>query len=328
MVNIAHMGLFPMALLRAFKADSLHPKIGLPAARFWSALILWAALSLLILNVWWFESSSKHGKNRMALVTMADDKYMRCAHRLVEAARFYGWKQDIVVLTINATYSTRMAHLSLLNVKFVETQGVLEPWVGDSQRNRTGFRTLEPQKFRKMEIFINPFFRRYERIVYMDADGIIHGSMKAIEKAVFPKNKSILLRDNGVGMKKGSFYDGEIEVGALAAQDIKAFMKKYPDRRVSGATCWFMVDMRAIEPADEIIRKASYLLCKYQSAFKFNDQTLMNLLFYHESVTFAWCSRRRIKTLSSADKLYWFCERSTKRRAKFIYMHAEKTCIT
>lgn len=268
------------------------------------------------------------GKNKnIAVVTLADDYYMPCASRLVKDLRGRGsWKGDLYVMTIGDIREEDLKNLKSLNVTVVRTKGVLDKWVPKHQHLK---------KFRKMELLYETIFRKYDELAYLDADGTIGGPIYGLLNVTFPKGETMLFRDNGEAIGKGSLYKNEFRGGLsklLGTELYENFKQRFPDRGSPGATAFFIVDVRQLKSIEETKRESIYLMEKYSKIFKYHDQSLMLIQFYHESAVFAWCAAHEIKLIDSVPLRQSYCYRlrekvgQNKDFSGWMYEHGYKGC--
>lgn len=246
-----------------------------------------------------------------ALVTMTNSEYLNCTVHVLASAREMGWNYPILILTHKTATFQESQKEALLNlgVDFVETSPALDDWLNKSH-GRYNFRKPDVIKFRKLELFFNPTFRFFDRLVYIDSDGVVGAPLDPLVHAAFPAGVSVVMRQNDVSVGKRSFWETELDLQALGDRDRANFESRFPNRPTLGASCWFIVDTRALAPVSRLLSESKSLLRAYRSAFRYNDQTLMNLLFYNEMETFPWCTWNELRMFNSTESLGTYCRRS------------------
>lgn len=262
-----------------------------------------------------------------ALVTLADPKFQHCSLQLVAKARNLHWKGKIILLAINYNRFSRttMKQLEAHGVTIIHTNGIFEVWLSKKIPNRWQNRALNAFKFRKMEIFLNSALRAYRRVIYLDPDGYLNLGMEPMLNVEFPKNTVVMMRQNDRSFKKGSFWENEIEPRFLNQFQRSVLTSKYPDREMTGASCWLIVDMTKLQSPTKIFTRSLHLLCSLRAAFKMNDQTLISLLFYDQLAFIPWCSLRDIALQTSTNGMSEYClqllARQLKENRKVAYMY-------
>lgn len=249
---------------------------------------------------------------RVALVTMAAPSFLNCSIRLFRSARRYGWRQPMFLLAIQADEFDieSLEELDQLGVTVVRTAAALDKWVENmGVLRKYHYRRMNVVNFRKMEIFYNPLFRTFNRVIYMDPDGEIAAPLVPLELMTFPERISILMRQNEATLGKPSLWKGEVDPAALKTPERQLLESAFPDRTKVGASCWFMVDMAKLPSPRDILEESRRLLCMFKAAFRFNDQTLINLLFYHSLDLFPWCSSSELQVIGQSNRLRSYCEK-------------------
>jgi hypothetical protein len=265
----------------------------------------------------------------VALVTLADPNFLNCTAQLAAAARSHGWQQPIFVLAVNGTRfdDDLLESLDKYGVQVIHTSPALDEWIDRSTPRMFQFRQLEAVKFRKMEIFFNPMFRTFERIIYMDPDGYIGASLDPLVFMSFPLAVSVLLRQNDASFGKLPLWESELAPEALRLPERQKLRSRYPNRDKVGATSWFLVNTRTLSSPDDILRQSRYILELYKPAFRLNDQTLINLLFYNRLELIPWCAWDEVHIISDSIALRSYCirhmedQRHLGGRLTFIYRH-------
>ena len=274
-----------------------------------------------------------------ALVTLADPSFQNCAVQLVKSARQYQWNGPIFLLSIDYDKFdlSVLRSFTELGVFIIRTNPYFDPWIKRQLKLSTKFRPLDYRKFRKLELFLNPIFRTYKRLIYIDADGVIASDLAPLINVRFPEGSSIIFRQNDKAVGKETLWGNEIATDFLSKIQIRHLRLRYPDRWKAGASCWFMVNMKILQPPDDIFQQSLDIIRTFQSAFKLNDQTLLNLLFYDQMAIFPWCVWDEVSFVYGEKKMREFCNRHMhlqrwiKGSLKFMYRHMsieeKKQCI-
>jgi hypothetical protein len=252
----------------------------------------------------------QHKLPRVALVTMADSRYLNCTLHLARGARDAGWRSPIFLLLIGGTAhdAATVRAIEDLGVHLIHTAPALDAWVDNGNVSRRyHYRRLSAAKFRKMEIFFNPVFRTFDRVIYMDPDGLIGAPLAPLALMTFPPNTTVLMRQNDASVGKPSLWRAEIAPDALLAPQRAQLEAAYPDRAMVGGSCWFMVQTGRLPPPPRILADSRRLLCRYKAAFRLNDQTLLNLLFYDALDLFPWCASRELRVIGASPRLRAYC---------------------
>lgn len=264
-----------------------------------------------------------------ALITLTDVKYQTFALQLVASARYYNWTGSIYVLTINfESFSENVVRaFRQYGVVFIYTNAWLDNWLVKSVSNRKLFRHLNAFKFRKMELFYNPVFRTYRRLIYLDPDGLISSSLEPMVRVPFPHNVSVIMRQNDRSVKKRWLWRNVFNTRFLTGHQQSILATNFPDRSMSGATSWFIVDVTKLPSPTAVFSNSLQILCTFRAAFRLNDQTLLNLLFYQNLGFMPWCSNGEIVLLQDVDSMKKYCDLEMARqrkifgRLKFMYRH-------
>lgn len=250
---------------------------------------------------------------RVALVTMADTRFLNCSLQLIRAARASGWRQPVFLMTVGDGIS-RNAGLGReaaqqLGVELVGTSRALDPWVDNMNVPRVYHsRRLSAAKFRKMDIFFNPLFRTFDRVIYMDPDGVIAAPLGPLAEMSVPAWAGLVMRQNDASVGKPSLWGGEVAPGALLPQQRDRLGTLFPDHALVGGSCWFVADMGRLPAPRPLLRAARQLLCEFKGGFRFNDQTLLNLLFYGKVALLPWCAGEEARVLQGGPALKRYCK--------------------
>lgn len=204
---------------------------------------------------------------------------------------------------------------------------MFDDWLLRPGDTEAEYSALHPKKFRKMDIFFNPLLRTFERLIFFDADGIVESSLDPLVFAPFPENVSILMRQNDVSMGKNSLFENEIEVHNLTMSQQKQLHSTFPNRTKTGRSSWSIVDVDKLPSPTQLLSSSLEILCAFGSGFKFNDRTLMNLVFYNEMSLFPWCIADEVPVMEESEDLAVYCWEMDNRRIisregiRFIYRH-------
>lgn len=266
---------------------------------------------------------------RAALVTLADPTFQHCALQLLSSARVHAWQQPLILLAIDYEEfePTVTEQMEALGVVIIHTNPVFDDWLHRGVENVDLFRTLQPTKFRKMELFFNPILRAYERLIFVDADGIVDASLDPLLSVPFHENTSLLMRQNDVSLGKKTFWANEMAIEVFTDTQLDLLSKKFPNRLKTGASCWFVVDVKKLHSPAQILSKSLELLCTFRAGFRLNDQTLISLLFYDSISLFPWCVWDEVPVIDEPGELTEFCsknqhlQRWLNGKLKFMYRH-------
>lgn len=247
---------------------------------------------------------------RAALITLADPFFASCAVTLLTAARKVGkWRLPIILLAVDhANFrSADVAALNELGVVVLHTNPVFDDWLSRPVDNVDIFRELHVGKFRKMELFLSPVLRVYERLIFVDADGIINANLRPLLHVKFPPNVSVLMRQNDVSVGKGPLWNNELAVQMFTDEQLQHLARRFPNRVMTGGSCWFIVDIRSMPSPARLMDRSLELLCEFRAGFRLNDQTLISLLFYDSIALFPWCVWDELPVLNEPSELAAFC---------------------
>lgn len=245
-----------------------------------------------------------------AVVTMSDQTFQYCMLQLVRSIRRLGWKHTIFLLAIDYDQFDPIVarELDIHGVFIVHTNSIFDRWLV-KEAEGSHFRSLDASKFRKMELFVNPIFRAFDRLIYMDADGIVSSDLSPLLQVPFKHNETLLMRQNDRSVRKDSLWTNEISIESLNLERQEDLALQFPDRDISGASCWFIVNTPKLPSPVSILERSFEILCQYRAAFKLNDQTLLNLLFYDSISMFPWCSWDEVIVENDPTILAQYCQR-------------------
>lgn len=267
--------------------------------------------------------------SRAAVVTMADPAFQYCALQLIRSTRAHDWQQPIILLAVDYDEFSAdvMKQLEAFGVIVIHTNPIFDDWLQSGVENIDIFRSLHSTKFRKMELFLNPILRAYERLIFMDADGIVDASLDPLLSIPFPENTTILMRQNDVSVGKKGFWGNEIAVEMLTDEQLELLSQSFPNRAKTGGSCWFVVDVKKLHSPSRMVSRSLELLCRFRAGFRYNDQTLISLLFYDSMSLFPWCIWDETPVLNDPLQLSEYCsknkhiQRWLHGKLKFIYRH-------
>ena len=245
-----------------------------------------------------------------AVVTMSDGKFQFCMLQLVRSLRKFGWRHMIFLLATDyGQFDPEVIReLDIHGVFVVHTNPIFDNWIL-KKVNGTNFRQLDARKFRKMELFVNPIFRTFDRLIYMDSDGVIASDVSPMLRVEFKRNETLLMRQNDKSVRKGSLWDNELSLKDLPFELKEELRLKFPDRDIAGGSCWFVVNTPRLPSPTIVMKRSLEILCKYRAAFKLNDQTLLNLLFYNSISMFPWCSWDEVIVENDPLRLRQYCRK-------------------
>lgn len=266
---------------------------------------------------------------RAAVVTMADPTFQHCALQLLQSTRDQDWRQPIILLAVDYEDfgSDVTEQFEALGVIVIHTNPIFDVWLQRGVENIDIFRSLQSTKFRKMELFLNPILRAYERLIFMDADGIVDASLEPLLTIPFPENTTLMMRQNDISLGKKGFWGNEIAVEMLSDKQLELLSQRFPNRAKTGGSCWFIVDVKKLHSPSRVASKSIELLCHLRAGFRFNDQTLISLLFYDSISLFPWCVWDEVPILNDPKHLSDYCsknkhlQRWLNGKLKFIYRH-------
>lgn len=219
-------------------------------------------------------SSEGSGKNPYIVVIASDAQYEPCAVKLLADIREH-WGGGVVWVT-DKSYSPSPYILQLYGVANIHARAY-DKGLG---------RLLVPQKWRggtsaynRFSIFLDVFFRQFEAAIYLDVDGRLHGSLMPIFDALDRSNATLLMRDNGIGFGKGSIM-----------QEYTFPPPNMRDSNVSGATCFFAVNLTKLPKVDDMEDAFYHAANVLMNTTNYADQGVLNYIFRHSFSAMAPCS--------------------------------------
>lgn len=279
---------------------------------------------------------------RVALVTMADAQFLNCSLQLIRAARAFGWRHPVFLLAVGDGVSRRSGlgrvAAEELGVEVVQSSGALDGWVANMDVPRVYHAArLSAAKFRKMDVFFNPVFRTFDRVVYVDADGTVAAPLAPLAAMSVPAWAAVALRQNDAALGKPRLWGGELDGAALAPATRARARALFPDTAAVGASCYFVAEMRRLPPPRALLAAARQVLCEFKPGFRFNDQTLINALFSRRLALLPWCAAAEARPVAGVAARARYCardmaaQRAAEGGLRFMYRHfspAEKAaCV-
>jgi len=227
--------------------------------------------------------------DKALVVTMADGGYGDCAVRLVETVRGAGrWGGPMVVivptgqgtLPLAANVTTR---LEALNASLVPVGP--EP-AGGAHVRGAGSAT----QYAKVVLLVNASFRKYDSILYLDADGTVTAPLQPLLEMPLPANRAIALPTwPSAKVSHESLYFREIDFTVLNSSTANKLRSDCPDRTLVGITAWFLINPKRLLAPAAMRAQITAALELWRPAFKFNDQGLWNVIFYNNSAFYPLC---------------------------------------
>ena len=251
-----------------------------------------------------------------AVVLSCNRAYMPCLLKLVSSILTAGkWQGDIILL-VGVDFIMTNSSKKMLNYACVQVRRVVK-WYDKTLPHAT--ENPNGDKWMRMHLFTDPFFRKYNALMYMDTDGLVQHELRGIFKIL--DTNTIVIRDNGIGISKDSFFKQELlntEFGQLPNQDDTAMT----DTLHPGASCLFVVNMTKLRAPVQIEMDLYYILEKYGQFFRYNDQTLLNLYFRRQYSVMAPCFPEVIVVHpDQLDNVTKNWHRVACRQKKYIYVH-------
>lgn len=259
----------------------------------------------------------------MAVVLVSDNKYMPCTLSLVSSIVKVGrWKGHIILLSGMEFVMTNKTEQILADF-CVEVRRVAKWYTKKLPRA-----TPNPNgsKWLRMHVFTDPFFRKYEKLLYMDTDGIVKHDIRGL--FAIADTSTLIMRDNGMGMKKGTLLKSEM-FSVKFEQIPNQGQIMMSDTPHPGASAFFVLDVTKLPPPAEISQHLYDILATYGGFFKYNDQTLINLYFRRQYSVMAPCFQN-IQIVHPDNSMHvkaaWFIEACP--ISEQIYVHDyKKTCM-
>lgn len=169
----------------------------------------------------------------------------------------------------------------------------------------------------KFYLFTMKKFRSYRALLYLDVDGDVRQSIAPLWQMLAASNKTILLRDNGPGVGKHSYFKNEVRGGVRAQTSMGIKDSKNP-----GATCFMLINTQRLDPPSVMYTTLLNAVNRFHSLFLYADQSAIGLVFRNDYAVFAPCLP--LKTIGADEQAPpgWFLDHC---RAKVdIYNHDYK----
>lgn len=223
------------------------------------------------------------------MVTMADEGYGACALRLIRSIRGVGrWGGSVLVLAPFGAGSRPLMDSTVESLRDLHAQVFQVPpeTAGGAEVRGAG----SAVQYAKNALLVDGFFRRYESILFLDADGVVEAPVQPLLMMPLPDGRPIALPTwPSTVVRHESLYTREIHFGALSAESASQLRAVCPDRNLVGITAWFLLKPQRLPPIASMRREVQQALEKWRVAFRFNDQGLWNILFYNTSAFFPLC---------------------------------------
>lgn len=220
---------------------------------------------------------------------MADGGYANCAVQLLESVRGAGrWGGPLLVLVPTGSGTiplpdSSVARLHELNASLLE---VAPEAAGGSNIRGAGSAT----QYAKVQLLTDPDFRKYDSILYLDADGVVGAPLEPLIKLAIPDGRVVALPTwPTTAVKHDGLFAREIDFSTLTPQLADDLRSTYPDRSLVGITAWFMLKPTRLPEPEAMRQTVDKALDRWRAAFRFNDQGLWNVLFYHTAAFFPLC---------------------------------------
>lgn len=165
----------------------------------------------------------------------------------------------------------------------------------------------------KLYLFSLPAFRRHPALLYLDVDGSIHQPIAPLWRVLAAANQTLLMRDNGPGVGKGSVYSEEVKRGRVLA---------IPDSRNPGASCLMLINTRRLPPPPAMRAALAAEVTKHARLYTHADQGVIGAVFRHEYAVFAPCVPLKVVGADEAAPKRWFLDHC--RGRVDIYNHDHK----
>ena len=200
-----------------------------------------------------------HSKNKNAIVVASDAHMIPCALTSLKGLKDNGHFDGPVYLLAPSTanFDTIVIDsLTSMNVSVIK----MPMWTKYTYHGSS-------MAYQRLHIFTSIFFRRFDVVVYFDADSVVQANVSPLFTLVRP-HIQVIMRDNGIGIGKG----------ALCANEFRSAVP-VDDTPSPGSSCFMIINMRALPPPSVLHHTFQKTLDMYHKAFKFADQSLLNLVF-------------------------------------------------
>lgn len=217
-----------------------------------------------------YRGSQPRVNSPVAVVTMADEHYGACASRLVASVREAGqFEGDIwLLLPADANRAQVQREIDQYHVRIFRT--AVESAGGSSVHGKG-----PSLQYEKLQLFTAPLFRKYERLLFLDADGIVQHPVVPFLKTPLPDGQPVALAT----WWGRSLFETELNLWRFPDKKVAALQKEHPDRDLVGSTAWMIIDTAQLPSEKELSDGIHTLLVELRAQFTHNDQGLVNLLF-------------------------------------------------
>lgn len=211
-------------------------------------------------------------------VTLCDKSYYERACRTIQELREYGeWTGDIVVIAVDFTPEP-VANVILYTVSHIDTRELLakhmaSPIYCDAENDRRHLYKL--YQWDKLQVF-KPFFRQWERIVFLDAGHRVFDKVQPLldldwrGKFIAPDDADF--HDNGKRFKVQMDFNSNPAVTELLFSN---YSEDILEKRYF-LNCMFMYDTSLLDRVS--FEELEAEMNKYPIAYS-NEMAIMNLIF-------------------------------------------------
>lgn len=216
---------------------------------------------------------------RVAVVTEFDEKskYSRCGWVLLESIRNAGkFKGDLLVLDLTPNKTTGP------NSTFIEQ---IHAFSGKVIKLQTKW---PHSQYKKLELFTNPFFRDWDRLIYIDADSVVLGPLDSILYNPLPSGRLIALADNNMYHKRPfDLYTHEY----TNLTNKTEFPLGLPPNRMGniGAANLLVIDIARMTPPKQLKQKLFRLVETLGPFARHFDQSIIHAAWPTELTTLPTC---------------------------------------
>lgn len=201
---------------------------------------------------------------RFCVVLASDSKYMPCALKLIKSLRTLGQFNETLAFIISSKTELEVEHVASL----IELGVILRPVVAWSNHTHRG----STAAYHRMNIFTDVYFRQFDAVLYLDADGFVLHDIRPIFQALLKSNSTLLMRDNGIGMGKHDLFKNEFSGVVPGVRNTLS----------PGASTVMAVNMKKLPPAKTLDIGLKNVLDAHAKHFKYADQGLINAFFRDE----------------------------------------------
>jgi len=223
------------------------------------------------------------------VVTMADGGYAACAIRLIESVRGAGRWGGAVTLLMPTGVGSEPLSVAAVS-RLAELGATLVP-VGPEVAGGAHVRGAgSAAQYAKVALLVDVAFRRYESILFLDADGIVGAPLQPLLWLPLPAGRVVAMPTwPSTQVVHESLYAREVNFGALTPDAAARLRMACPDRTLVGITAWFLLRPTRLQPPSVMRNEVDAALSSWRPAFRFNDQGLWNVLFYNTSAFYPLC---------------------------------------